>query len=124
MLEPLESLLGRWTGRANWPTTHATLEERLKIPQGDLTSMVPNTETDDIFSWEVDGKSYVANIVEIAGEKNLMGPVGHRIALQYNPRRPSQFYYAPACQLSRRVIWIASLSIVVLAIILAIVFNR
>ncbi len=124
MLDFLEPYLARWTGRTQWPTTHATLEEHLKIPQGDLTNLVPNTETADIFSWEVDGKTYVADVIEVAGEKNIMGPVGHRILIQYNPRRPKQFYYAPACQLASRTVLITALTATVLAITVAICLRR
>jgi hypothetical protein len=124
MLEFVEPYLARWTGRTDWPMATATLEERLKIPQGELTSMVPNTETADIFSWEVDGKTYVADVIEVAGEKNVMGAVGHRIVIQYNPRRPRQFYYAPACQLASRAVLIAFLVAGALAIALAIYLHR
>jgi hypothetical protein len=124
MLDFLEPYLARWTGRTNWPTTEATLEEHLKIPQGELTSMVPNTETADIFSWEVDSKVYVADVVEVAGEKNVMGAPGHRVLIQYNPRRPHQFYYAPACQLASRAVLVSVLLAIALAICLAIYLHR
>jgi hypothetical protein len=124
MLDFLEPYLARWTGRSNWPTTHATLEEHLEIPQGELTNLVPNTETTDIFSWNVDGKTYVADVIEVAGEKNVMGSVGNTVVIQYNPRRPRQFYYAPACQLASRAVLISVLTAGALAIILAIHFHH
>jgi len=124
VLNFLEPYLARWTGRANWPTTHATLEEQVRIPQGDLTNMVPNEETADLFSWVVDGKTYVADIVEVVGEKNVMGQPGHKIVIQYNPKHPKQFYYAPACQLASRAVLFGVLTAGALAVILAILLHH
>lgn len=124
MLDFLEPYLARWTGRSTWPTVHATLEEHLSIPQGELTSMVPNTETADIFSYEVNGKIYVADVAEVAGEKNIMGRVGNKVPIQYNPRHPKQWYYAPACRLASRAVLLATLLAGAAAIVLSIYFNR
>jgi hypothetical protein len=122
MLDSLEPYLARWTGRSNWPTVRATLEEHITIPQNDQIGTL-NTETADLFSYEVDGKVHVADLLEVLGEKNIMGHVGNKVLIQYNPRRPGQWYYAPACQLASRAVLVLTLLGAALAILLAVHFH-
>ncbi len=122
MLDFVESLLARWTGRAKWPTTKATLESRLQMQGPSIATRTAGNPTDtaDIFSYEVDGRVFVAAIHEIAGRKDISGSIGHTVRIRYNPNRPSQIYYAPARQLMGRAYVVVVLVAGVLAITLAI----
>jgi hypothetical protein len=63
-------------------------------------------------------------VVEVAGEKNVMGAAGNTVLIHYNPQRPSQFYYGPACQLASRALLISVLTGGALAILLTIYMHR
>jgi hypothetical protein len=52
----------------------------------------------------VDGQPYISALQEIAGGANIMGSLGSKVLVHYNPKRPSQSYYAPACQLASRLL--------------------
>jgi hypothetical protein len=70
------------------------------------TNLIPNPktedETTDIFSYTVDGTEYIRPIHEVVGDTPLA--TGEHVHIQYNPKRPSQCYYAPNNQLAARAV--------------------
>ena len=48
MLDLLESYLARWTGRADWPATTATLDAQLKVGGGAPTFEGSDVDTSDV----------------------------------------------------------------------------
>jgi hypothetical protein len=120
MLDALESLLARWTGRAKWPSATAIFDEQLKVGGGAPTLVGDDVETSDIFTYEVHGKFFDASVQEVLGEKDIMGPIGNKVKIQYNPKNPKQCYYAPARQLASRAMLLFVLLITALAIVLAV----
>ncbi|MGA7157072.1 MAG: hypothetical protein WBY53_09510 [Acidobacteriaceae bacterium] len=120
MLNTLETLLARLTGRTNWPYATATFDEQLKIGGGAPTFVGSDVETSDIFTYEVDGKYFDSSVREVLGEQNVMGAAGNRVKIQYNPNNPKQCYYAPARPLASRAMFVVVLLVTALAIVLAI----
>ena len=110
MESSLETLLAKLTGRASWPTAKATVASHLLVAS--YTSVIPTPpeyETTDIFRYEVDGTEYIRPIHEVVGDVPLT--TGEHVLIQYNPKRPSQCYYAPNNQLASR----ATVAMVLLA---------
>lgn len=122
MLDAMESLLARWTGRTSWPTTTAKLENRLI--QSSIGAGRGGLAACDFYSYEVDGQLFVSSVREIVGKGNVMGDVGNSIPIRYNPRKPSQSYYAPACQLASRLIVAAVVLCAAMAIAFCVYQNR
>jgi len=116
MLDLIESYLARLTGRSTWPTAIATMDEQLKVPGGVITPRGEDIETSDIFTYEVDGQFFDRSVREVLGEKDIMGRAGNTVTIQYNPRRPKQFYYAPARQLASRAMFASVIVFGILAI--------
>jgi len=111
----LESFLARLTGRASWPSVHATVASHLLVRSDtSLIPTVPEDETTDIFRYEVDGTEYIRPIHEVVGDTPLA--TGDRVLIQYNPKRPSQCYYAPNNQLSSRAL-VATVVLATVAVI-------
>ena len=120
MLDLLESYLARWTGRADWPATTATLDAQLKVGGGAPTFEGSDVDTSDVFTYEVEGKFYDSSVQEVLGKQNIMGRIGDTVNIQYNPRHPKQCYYAPARQLASRVVLVTVVIATALPIMLTV----
>jgi hypothetical protein len=120
MLDVLESLLARWTGRANWPTATAVFDEQVKVGGGAPTLVGDDVETSDIFTYEVKGKFFDSSVQEVLGKKDIMGRAGNKVTIRYNPENPKQCYYAPARQLASRALMAFVLFVCALAIVFAV----
>jgi hypothetical protein len=98
----LETFLAKLTGRSSWPSVKATVASHLLVAanESQLPNIAPEDETTDIFRYEVDGTEYIRPIHEVVGDTPLA--TGDRVLIQYNPKRPSQCYYAPNNQLAAR----------------------
>lgn len=104
MTNMLEAFLARLTGRSSWPSVKAMVASHLMVPS--QTNLIPNPrsedETTDIFRYEVDGTEYIQPIHEVVGDTPLA--TDEHVYIQYNPKRPSQCYYAPNNQLAARAV--------------------
>jgi hypothetical protein len=126
MLNRLESYLAEWTGKASWPSTTAILESSLVIPSG----IPPRGEGSSfssqyaVFTYEIGGTVYSAGIRAIAAHQEFLRDPGSTVLIHYNPARPDQFYYPPACRLAGRLVTAIVLGTGILAIALAIFLHR
>ena len=121
----LESYLARLTGRIAWPSVVATLESRLLLPSGFEGNRKGFSSSQyEMVTYEIDGNVYVAAIREPIGYEEVAG-VGDTIEIQYNPQKPAQAYYAPACPLANKLVVGVALGVGALVIALAVsVFQR
>jgi hypothetical protein len=100
MLEALESHLARWTGKDGWPLIATRTESRKALGRRNIPATASEQFT--FLSYTVKGKTYTAAIRNTQGQGSGLSRKAEAVSLQYNPRIPEMYYYAPARKLASR----------------------
>jgi hypothetical protein len=125
MMNAIEALLARLTGRSAWPTVAAVVDHLHPGVSTIGSVKVPGArgvDTTDIFRYEVDGTEYIRSIHEVVGDIPLTN--GEHIHIQYNPNRPSQSYYGPNRQLASRALVFAVIAGCVAIVVVSMYLRR
>lgn len=115
ILDHIESVLARAAGYAAWPFTDAILESEINVNSSNAQAKSSGASF-SFFTYHVDGRSYTVVVRKLFPPPfylRLHKPVT-KSRIQYNPKRPERFYYAPACHLASH--FIGALGIVGLVI--------
>jgi hypothetical protein len=117
LFDRLELLLARVTGYAAWPSTEAVLESEINVNSSTAQARSQGARF-AFWTYKVDGKTYTAVVRRFFPPPldylHLFGRKVIKSRIQYDPARPGNFYYAPACKLAHTVVMILGLGALIL----------